>query len=172
MKNLSNIVGFQVAWWACMLGAANGLPYIGPVVMAVYLIAHYYWISVDRNEVKLIIIFTVFGTFVDSLLILSGSITCMGYYVPGLVIAPLWITAMWSGFTSTVNHSMAWLKDRWVLAFFLGIIFGPLSYMTGLKFGAIQFNTSLLNLLIILAIIWGISIPFIYHVNRRLRVGT
>ena len=170
MKNLSNIVGFQVAWLACILGAANGFPFIGPVVMATSLIAHYYFISSDRNEVKLIIIFTVFGTFVDSLLTLSGLVTYVGYYVPGSVIAPLWITAMWS--TSTVNHSMAWLKDRLMLAFILGFIFGPLSYLTGQKFGAIQFNTSLINLLIILAVIWGISIPGIYHVNRRLRIET
>jgi len=112
MKNLSNIVGFQVAWWACILGAENGFPFIGPVLMAAYLIAHYYFISSDRNEVKLIIIFTVFGTFVDSLLTLSGLVTYVGYYGPGSVIAPLWIIAMWSGFTSTVNHSMPWLKDR------------------------------------------------------------
>ena len=40
MKKIINIIGFYVILWSCMLGASNDLPYLGPMVMVVLLIAH------------------------------------------------------------------------------------------------------------------------------------
>ncbi|GIT40805.1 MAG: hypothetical protein Ct9H300mP9_6550 [Candidatus Neomarinimicrobiota bacterium] len=113
---LINILGFRAGWWSCVLGAQKGLPYMGPVVMGVFLIYHYFWGSRELKEFVLIIIFAVVGTLIDTGLPLSGAFTYQGGYAPDVVLAPLWITAMWCGFVATVNHSMPWLKGRPFLA--------------------------------------------------------
>ena len=72
---------------------------------------------------------------------------------------------MWLGFAATVNHSLRWLDGKWIFAFLLGAVFGPLSYLAGLKFGAINFQISVFTI-VILALVWGIVIPLLYHLNR------
>ena len=168
MSKIYNIVGFQVSWWACVLGVKYGMPYIGPAIMLIFLLIHFFFFSIGPHELKLVFIFALFGTLIDSFFAFSNMLSYKGTYAPDLLIAPLWITAMWCGFCSTVNHSLAWLKNRWVSAFLLGAIFGPLSYITGQKFGAIYFNSDLVTVNTILALVWGLSIPLIYWVNERL----
>ena len=117
MKTIVNVLGFKLSWWACVLGAVNGLKYLGPVAMLIFLILHLYLNSTNRSELKLIIIFAFVGTIIDTLMAYSNLIGYVGLYSEDIIIAPLWITAMWCGFSALVNHSLAWLKDKWSLAF-------------------------------------------------------
>ena len=94
-----------------------------------------------------------------------------GLYGQEIIIAPLWITAMWCGFAAMVNHSMAWLKGRWVSALLLGGFLGPVAYKAGEGLGAINFNNDQLEVTIMLAIVWGLSMPLIYWVNDKLGLG-
>ena len=168
MKNIFNILGFQLSWWACVLGVKNGLPYIGPVCMLLFLGIHFLYLKSNFLELRLVVIFTILGTLVDTSLAISGLLSYNGLYAHNIVLAPLWITAMWAGFCATVNHSLSWLKEKWVSSFMLGAIFGPLSYIAGEKFDAITFHSSLMSICIALAIIWGIIILFIFFVNKRI----
>ena len=151
MKKLFNILGFQLSWWACVLGVANGLNYLGPIVMLFFLIIHFYLYSISKAEIKLIIYFAFIGTLIDTLISLTGVLSFEGLYKTNKIIAPLWITAMWCGFAATINHSMAWLQNRWLMSFILGAILGPLAYFTGEQFGAIIFYRPTFDLSIILA---------------------
>ena len=166
MKNIVNIVAFQLSWWGCILGAAKGLTYLGPAMMIIFLIVHYFLFVTDIRELYLVAIFGVLGTLIDSLMFLSGSFIYSGSYTPDIFVAPLWITAMWAGFSATVNHSMSWLKGKWLLMVAAGIVFGPAAYFTGEKFGAIEFHLSFLSSAIVIAIVWGLSMPLIYYVNQ------
>ncbi len=40
MKLMLNFVAFQLGWFACVLGAANALPWLGPVVVATVVSLH------------------------------------------------------------------------------------------------------------------------------------
>ena len=166
MKNIVNIVAFQLSWWGCILGAAKDLTYLGPAMMIIFLIVHYFLFVTDIRELYLVAIFGVIGTLIDSLMFLSGSFIYSGSYTPDIFVAPLWITAMWAGFSATVNHSMSWLKGKWLLMVVAGIVFGPVAYFTGEKFGAIEFHLSFLSSIIVIAIVWGLSMPLIYYVNQ------
>ncbi|MBH10845.1 MAG: hypothetical protein CMG74_10940 [Candidatus Marinimicrobia bacterium] len=168
MKNIFNILGFQAGWWACVLGTTYEAKYLGPLVMSIFILIHLYYFSNNTEEIKLIIIFAFIGTAVDTAISLSKIINYNGLYNTNILIAPLWITAMWCGFTATVNHSMAWLQNRWIESFILGAIFGPLAYLTGAKFGAIQLQETKIFVCIILALVWGCSVPAIYWANDRL----
>ena len=168
IKNLFNIVGFQASWWGCILGAKYGLEYIGPILMFGFLVTHFLYFTKVNNELYLVLIFAIIGTAIDSLFIVSGIFDYMGLYFEGVLIAPLWITAMWCGFVATVNHSLSWFKGRWVAASILGVYGGPVSYIVGEKFNAIIFLDEFYKTNLILAIVWGLSIPLIYYVNEKL----
>ena len=112
LKNIINIVGFYIGWWGCVLGAANDMSYLGPMLMLVFLIAHFYLFVSSKQEIYLVLIICFLGTVIDTILFFSGSFVYAGAYSNELLIAPLWITAMWAGFAATVNHSMSWLKDK------------------------------------------------------------
>ena len=75
---------------------------------------------------------------------------------------------MWIGFATTINHSLKWIKNNYFLAFIMGFIFGPLSYLTGEKFGAIQFNVSLSFSLFLLAFSWGIVMLLVLVLNKKI----
>ena len=136
--------------------------------MILFLLVHYYLFVSDIREIYLVLIIGTIGTITDSLLFLSGSFIYAGAYSNQILIAPMWITAMWAGFSATVNHSMSWLKDKWLLMVICGVVFGPAAFFTGEKFGAIEFHLSALFSVLVIAIVYGILMPAIYFLNRHL----
>jgi len=162
-KKLFNIIGFQLGWWACVLGVQNGYAYLGPLVMFIYLVIHLVLTGSNRSEMIFIVIVGSLGALVDTAFLQSSLITYQG--LTFTFLAPLWIIAMWVGFSATLNHSLAWLDGKWFFAFLLGAIFGPLSYLAGLKFGAVDFHVSLITMTILSAV-WGATVPFLYYLNR------
>ena len=168
MKKLLNIIGFQFSWWGCVLGVKYGAIYLGPILMVIFLIIHFHYFSYKNNEIKLVILFGIIGTMIDSSMAYAGILRYSGTYTSTTIIAPLWITAMWCGFSATVNHSLFWLRNRYFASTFLGAVAGPLSYIAGVKFGAIQFNTSFIIALVIIALFYALTVPLIYWVNERL----
>ena len=168
-----NIAGFKVCWWACVWGATSNQKYLGPFLVLLYLIVHIYSISYQlRNaEIYLLCIAGILGTVVDSLFLNLDFLSYKGLYDNIDYIAPLWITAMWVGFTATLNHAFKKIINKYSIQAILGMIFGPIAYITGKSLGAIEFNSlySQNNILIIISIAWGISFPFLCWMSNKIR---
>ena len=92
MKNIFNIIGFQIGWWTCVLGAARNLPYWGPIVMLLFLAFHFYFFSRDLKELKLVLFFAIGGTIIDTGIAYSGLIVYNGPYSFEYLIAPMWLS--------------------------------------------------------------------------------
>ena len=101
----------------------------------------------NRSEIFFIGFVGFLGAIVDTAFLQSSLIIYRGLTLS--FCAPLWIIAMWVGFAATINHSLSWLDGKWFMAFLLGAVFGPLSYITGLKFGAIDFQITLFSIIIL-----------------------
>ena len=168
MNKILNIIGFQASWWGCVLGVQAGMTYLGPFLMFSFLAVHIIRILDNYSELKLIILFGFIGTVIDTSMAYFGILIYQGTYFADTIMAPLWITAMWCGFSATINHSLSWLRNRYISSAVLGLVFGPLSYIAGAKFGAIEYDTTPIIALIIISIVYGIATPLMYFVNEKL----
>lgn len=162
---LFNFAAFEAGWLACVLGAANDMPWLGPAVVAIAVALHLRMSANPGPETRLIILAVVMGLVFDSLLVSSGWLTYPnGMPVPGF--APYWILAMWALFATTLNVSMSWIKANLVLAAVMGAIFGPLSYLAGQRLGGLQLINDTASI-VSLAIIWAIAMPLLVIAARR-----
>ena len=165
MNVLINFLVFQAAWFSTVLGAAKGAPWLGPVAILVAVALHLRFTRRPGVELRLLAIAMVLGLTVDSLLLATGWIAYPnGAWLPGF--APYWIIAMWALFATTLNVSMRWLKDRYLLAAVFGAVGGPLSYLAGARLGAMNFVQAEWALLA-LAIAWGVSMPLLTALSSR-----
>ncbi len=166
MNVLINFAAFQIGWFSSVIGAAQQMPWLGPLAFLVVLAIHLRQASRPKSELGLVIACGVIGIFFDSLLVAAGWVT----YPSGLfseLMAPYWIVTMWMLFGTTLNLSMRWMKGRPVLAALLGAIGGPSSYYAGQKLGGIQF-LEFLPAMIALAIGWAVFMPLLIRLAERL----
>ena len=142
---LVNFVLFQLGWFACVLGAAAGMPWSGSLLVLGIIGYHVYRVADAGTELHLMLLVLLIGFSWDSLLVALGFLQfSSGVFHSSL--APHWILAMWALFATTLNVSMAWLKGRYVLAGLFGLVGGPMAYYAGLKLGAVSmlaFNISM-----------------------------
>ncbi len=166
--NIFNYVGSQIGWLTCVIGAARGLPWAGPIFAALFLPLHL-WGSPQRwRELSYILAATLLGSGVDSLKKASGLLTYASDTSPAW-LAPIWIVAMWLLFSSTFNASFSWLKGRYGGAILFGVIGGPLAYIAGERLGGVTFNFDWPITIVSLALIWGGLIPSLVWLAERIK---
>ncbi len=160
-----NIAAFQIGWFACVVGGARGMPWVGTAIAIALVTIHLYLAPQPRHQALLILCAAVLGFVADTLLIRGGWLEfTSGMLVPGT--APHWIVALWMIFATTLNVSLNWLKNRWLLAVGFGAIGGPLAYYAGAKLGAV----TLLNpvtALVAVGVAWALAMPVLLRVADR-----
>lgn len=154
---LTNFIGFQIGWFACVLGAAHGYPLLGPLlaipIVGLHLVRH----ADKPQEILLILSVTLVGSLYDQILMMFGLVS----YAPAIWSErwlPIWMITLWILFSTTLNMSLRWLQGRYLLAALFGFIGGPLAYWAGARLGAIQW-LSHDSLLLALAAGWAILMP-------------
>jgi hypothetical protein len=137
MNVILNAVSFKIAWMSAVIGAANGLPLLGPAVILAAVLLHLSKADDPALELVLVAMAGVIGLAWDSVMVTAGWLTYQnGTFAAGL--APYWILAMWMLFATTLNVSLRGLRDRPLLAALLGAVFGPLSYLAGSAAGVVD----------------------------------
>ena len=159
MPILVNIVLFQIGWFACVLGAAQDLPWAGSLVAVVIASVHLACAKRRRVELLLLLLVVTLGFAWDSAVTAMG---LMQFSTAGMIsgFAPYWMAAMWLSFATTLNVSLRWLRGRAWLAALLGAVGGPLAYFAGAKLGALSFPQPLLGLAV-QALGWALLMPLL-----------
>lgn len=154
-KIILNYILFQVGWFACVLGAANGLPWLAFFVVLILVLGQIYFAPNRKNELMLVGVACVLGAVIDQVLLTNHIVnyTANGWSV---AIVPVWIIALWMSFSSTLNLSMRWLREQKILAFFFGLIGGPLAYLAAEKLGAIYIPPFTYHYAV-LGVFWGFA---------------
>jgi len=165
IRVLANAVVFEAAWFACILGVANGHPSWGtlPVVAAV---AWHVAIS-DRPQAELVLaaLLCAIGLVVESIMACLDNVA----YASGQPVrwlAPYWIVALWGELAIALNVTLRWLKGRPLLAAVLGALLGPLSFAAGVRLGAAHFLDRPAALGAI-ALQWALSMPLVMALSNR-----
>jgi hypothetical protein len=157
MRVLINFVAYQIAWFACVLGGAHDLPWVGVAVTAVAVAIHLALVPSPARDALLILAVAAIGALWDGLLAGFGLLE----YPSGMILpwlAPVWIIAMWAGFATLLHVALRWLLPyRW-LAALLGAVGGPLAYYAGMRLGAVNFPDPVAALAV-LAAGWSVLMP-------------
>ncbi len=165
---LLNALAVNVGWFACVLGAAGGVPWVGPAVVGGLVAMHGLINRPAVGEWKLLGGVALLGFGVDSALGAAG----LFQYSSGLAgtgwLAPVWLVALWMNLGTAVNHCLGWLAGRPWLTAILGGLGGAAAYAGGARLGALEFGYSLPVVLVVLAVAWAVVFPAIYRLNARL----
>ncbi|MGQ9686111.1 MAG: DUF2878 domain-containing protein [Thiobacillaceae bacterium] len=154
-----NLLAFQAAWFATVLGAAHGLPWLGPVAVLAAVVLHLAQSTQRWPELRLLSAAFVLGFLFENALLNAGVVG----YVGDPVWVPLWMLALWPLFATTLNVSLAWFKSRRGLAMLAGALAGPPAYAGGEALGAIRLYGPALW---ILAAGWAVTFPLLLAVAR------
>jgi hypothetical protein len=160
-----NFVLFQAAWFACVLGAAHAMPWLG-VIATVFVIAwHLKQAKQAKPEVTLLIITLMIGAIFDQLML---STQLVSYQAHGWsdALTPAWILALWAGFVTALNVSLRWMQGKLLVAILFGAIGGPLAYMGAARLGAVTLNLYPQSYLA-LSIGWAILTPTLLMLAKR-----
>jgi hypothetical protein len=166
---LLNAALFQLVWLCAVLGAANGRPWLGPLVLLPVVALHLLLSNHRRRELRLLALAGVIGALFDTGAVLAGVITPQAWLYPP-PFSPPWMIALWINLAATLNVSLSWLQGRpWYGALF-GAIGGPLAYYSGARLGATATLPEPGGLLL-LALGWGIVTPILLAIANP-RGGT
>lgn len=162
-----NVVLFQMAWFAAVLGAAKGMLWLGPLAMIPTLAIH---LALQENrcgEVKLLLAAGLLGFFFDTAFVAGGVFTPLQHLFPR-PLSPPWMICLWLNFAATLNVSMTWLRGRYLLAAAFGAVGGPLAYYSGARLGATEALPTMSGMLL-LAIGWGAMTPLLVKLAEHFR---
>jgi hypothetical protein len=166
-RKIVNGVFFQIVWTACVWGGGSGRWWLGPLLVTVFALWQIPRSLRPRGELWLVLSAIAIGIVVDSAFMRAG---LLSYPAPGpwQGLAPIWILALWAGFALTLNHSLAWIKGRPVVAALLGGIAGPFSYWVGSSaWKAVDFVAPTPVVLAVLGISWGLVTPGLVALAAR-----
>ena len=160
-----NFVVFQLAWFACVLAAARGWPWLGTACVAAVVVWHVRAAPSTLLEARLVGATLLFGVVFESLQATTHAVS----YTFGTIdprLPPQWLLAMWALFAITLNVSLRWLKRRWLVAAVLGGVGGPLAFAGGVRLGAATFIDRP-RALWALAVGWAVAMPVLMWLSDR-----
>lgn len=162
MRNLLSFLSFQGAWFVAVEGAARGSMWAGPAAAAVVAAVHVARSARPAREIAFLLGVGLAGTLADTAL---HALEVTGYPTsregwPFLFVPP-WITALWLAFATQTGTSLAWLAPRPWLAALLGAVGGPLSYLAGVRIGAVATGEPAWATWVGLAVEYAVATPLL-----------
>jgi Protein of unknown function (DUF2878) len=164
MLNASRIRGpitwlaFNVVWFACAAGAANGSNAIGVASASAFVVASLWATNWPRADVTVVLLSAVAGLLLETALVHLGVIRHnVPLWAGG---APPWIVALWLAFGATIPTTAAVLGSHSsAKAALLGFIFGPVAYVGGEALGALAINGTPWRAHATIAALWALAFP-------------
>ena len=160
-----NFILFQLAWFACVLGAAKAMPWLGVGATVVILAWHFYTAKQAKPEALLMLMALMIGAIFDQVMLSSHLIDYM-HHGWSADIVPVWILALWLGFATALNVTLRWMRGRYLIAILFGAIGAPLAYLSAAKLGALTLQGTATY--IALGIGWAIITPLLLIISTKL----
>lgn len=170
-RGILEFLQLQLGWFACVLGAAEGMYWLGPAVVAILVSLYLLFLRISRQGVRsvalMIITLGFLGTLLDSGQSALGLLSFQGAATSWL--SPLWISALWFHFGTAIPAFHRLLGERFVLAAALGAVAGPMAYGAGMRLGAANFHPEVWPSLLSTALVWSFALPVSLRLYQSLR---
>ena len=165
MRFWANLLGYQAAWFIAVGFAGRGLAWPG-ILACLGFAALAWWASpVRRSDAWLAAAALACGLLLDGVLAATGWLAYAAAQ-PALP-APAWILALWVAFALTLQHSLAWVMARPVVAIAFGAVGGPLAYWGAARaFDAVAFAMPV-QAGATLALGWALAMAALVAVRRQ-----
>ena len=162
---VTNLLLYQLAWFACVMGAAAQRPVWGYAAVAAAIGWHLWRAPRPGREALLVLAATAVGAVFEAVLVQLGWVRMAPELLTAGVL-PLWMVALWAAFATTFNVSLRSLRDRPGLVALLSLAGAPLAYAAGARLGAFAWQDAIAGLGII-ATGWAVMLPMLLGVARR-----
>ena len=130
-----NLVRYQCAWFATVLGAAGSHEWLGDLIAVFMIGLHIRQAPSPRTEIRTILAILLIGALWEFGVVQLKIVAYRFSYA--IIGVPVWILLLWAAFATTLNGCLGWLRERLLLASLLGGILGPLSWYGGAKLNAL-----------------------------------
>ncbi len=154
MKFLLNLVVFQAAWFACVLGSKSSHPTLYPVLGFCAVLGLVIFSKHFGSAFPFLLSSVALGMVGDSLLV---RLELLAFYAnPTIGGAPLWMIILWANFGLMLRPLFSWFLEnniRCLLGFSLG---GVLAYYSGWQLDALAFTSGWFSALAIM-FEWGVA---------------
>ncbi len=169
IKTLVNVLTVNAGWFVCVMAAAAGYYWLGPVTILVFFLVHLALVKPRRPEIMLAGIMLATGFAVDTLLAVAGSIDPVrSTLYPGPWSTP-WMVALWVNLGTALGTSLRWLEGRPLVSALLGAVSGPSAYAAGAALDAVTLGEPRLLSLVMIGIAWALALPLTVSLAARLR---
>lgn len=159
-----NAALFQGVWFACVIGSAYQLLWPAALSCLVLICWQLHPARRHSTDFKLLGTAIVLGLIVDTIWIQAGFIEFTDpRFIAG--VSPMWIVFLWMGFALTINHSLIWLSAHPLLPALMGLIGGPMSYLAGLKLGAVTYLADPMLISACMGVAWAISMSILVKLS-------
>jgi hypothetical protein len=163
-KVIINFVLFQLAWFACVVGAAKGMPFTGVIVTLMVIAWHFSQANQAKPETLLMLSALIIGGTFDQAM-LSFQLVNYMHHGWSESLVPIWILALWLAFTTALNVSLRWMRGNLVVPVIFGAVGGPLAYLGAEKLGAVTLAGT--TSYVALSIGWAIITPLLLNISAR-----
>lgn len=160
------LIGYELAWFAAVIGAGDGHWWPGVLATALFATWRFAASPQRRIDARLVGVALVLGLVFDAMLVwmkLASYVAAWPW--PAM---PAWLTALWIAFALTIVPLFGCLHARPLLAALFGAIGGPLAYIAAAHgWHAVSLVAPAWHAIVALAIGWGIAMPLLCLLARH-----
>tara|TARA_B110000444_G_scaffold241224_1_gene257382 strand:- start:105 stop:626 length:522 start_codon:yes stop_codon:yes gene_type:complete len=155
------LCGFEMTWFACVIGDYKGFPSLGIILSLIYLTLFFYFANNRTKAIKVCLKYSVLGIIFDSFLSYSGLYVINSSFMFGFI--PIWLVVLWISFSTLFVDILIFLKKRRFISFLAGFLLVPPTYYVGIVLNIAKSNNLFLTILT-MAIFWG-ALLYIYSIT-------
>ena len=152
---------FQLAWPACVIGAAFGVLWPAALLIGGFLAWQLHPARRHPDDVRTLLAFVVLGVVLDTLWVQLG-LVAYASPVPWAGTQPGWLTGLWIALALTVHHSLALFRERWWLWVLLASIASPFSYTMAARVGAVEWTAAPWLVVLALGPFWALATGLLF----------
>lgn len=162
LRKISYGVVWQLAWFAAVIPAGKGLPWVGLLAtIPVVVIAG--WGRWPRALIVLAVSIAV-GVATDAILGLSGAVAFPGGLLDGN-LSPPWMWMLWVQMGLGLDLCLAWLRLRWWLPMVFGALGAPGAYIGGVHFGALTAPLGIFTMGLAVGLAYAVALPLLVRLT-------